>query len=467
MPLGEGGSRFRHLPLDVDSVPLSQPNKKYKTNLTPLYKYPDLPTIQTVKNPKFLVISAKSNDNPISSLNPFVLKKSIDEISKEYEQISQLRDGNLLILVKSQKIVDIFLKVNNLAKCPVTVKPHDKLNESKGIAYAPCLINVPEKEIIKEMTSQGVTDIYKFTKNEEGKQRVTGLMLFTFNLYQAPKSVEIGFYNAKITEYVPNPMRCRNCQILGHTSKRCNGEAKCDTCSFSPHVPEPCTRVKCANCSLAHASSSKTCPAYKQSKEILTIKTQKKCSMAEAKRIYKDQYQYVPPPLSSSTSDSFSETAKLALKKQSQFAQPPNTNNDQTKAPKPINNASIHNSEPMINRENNVSTTVNNTTTTISHTTLSNTISKNSTPIQLSYSPNAALDNLPTISNLSDTPSISNHLKKTTSLNQPTNNQPQSPKSTNPNKKPTNSPISEVTQSLIEKKQYFVRNPDPDDVEMH
>lgn len=135
-------------------------------------------------------------------------------------------------------------------------------------------------------------------------------MLFTFDRYQPPTTVEIARYKVKVQEYIPNPMRCRNCQLLGHTSKRCTKTKTCENCNLPPHDREQCSRTMCANCSDAHPSSSKTCPKYLQNKEILTIKTRNKCSMAEAKRTYNQMH----PTQPTTNSTSFSERAKQALR---------------------------------------------------------------------------------------------------------------------------------------------------------
>ena len=147
----------------------------------------------STNNPKFIIVAPASEDKPLSSFSVFLLKKAIDSISTSYESITQLRDGNLLILVKSQKIAELFLskkKFSNL--CPITVSFHTNLNTSKGTAYAPCLINVPELEIIEEMKTQGVSDVFKFKKLADGNLRATGLVLFTFDLFRPPTSLNIG-----------------------------------------------------------------------------------------------------------------------------------------------------------------------------------------------------------------------------------------------------------------------------------
>lgn len=95
-----------------------------------------------------------------------------------------MRDGSILILTKDQNIADKFINSKVLdSVCPVNIKLHSNLNLSKGIAYAPYLINVPETEIISELKSQYVSDVYKFTKTiiNEKEQKVTkptGLMIF-------------------------------------------------------------------------------------------------------------------------------------------------------------------------------------------------------------------------------------------------------------------------------------------------
>lgn len=63
----------------------------------------------------------------------------------------------------------------------------------------------------------------------------------------------------------------------------------CVFCNLPPHAPEPCTRTYCANCNGDHAASFQSCPKYQQQREILRIKTTKKCSMREAKNTLKQQ----------------------------------------------------------------------------------------------------------------------------------------------------------------------------------
>ena len=283
------------------------PTKKHKSN-TP--RNPPLPTIKIIlPNPKYVIISSAIDSQPLSQISPFVLKKCIDGISTEIEKIDQLRDGSILILTRNEKIADRFLKVKILGNIyPVHVKLHETLNSVKGVAYAPCLTHVEESEIVQEMKPQGVISVYKFTRLVEGKQVPTGKVVFTFDLYRLPETIDVAWYKVKVTPYIPNPMRCKQCQLLGHTQKRCKNNPSCDGCNLPRHNPEKCTRSMCANCMEEHSSSDKKCPKFIQAKAILKIKAEEYCSMSEARKRYKE----LNPINITTLSNSFASMAKSA-----------------------------------------------------------------------------------------------------------------------------------------------------------
>lgn len=141
--------------------------------------------------------------------------------------------------------------------------------------------------ILENLKDQGVIGVHKFTRKINQKDVATGLILLTFNRYKLPEEVTIAWYSLKTREFFPNPMRCKRCQKLGHTMKRCINAESCDGCNLPPHPNQNCIRTLCANCLGEHQSSSKECPRYLQQKEILKIQTQNKCSFAEARRIHK------------------------------------------------------------------------------------------------------------------------------------------------------------------------------------
>jgi len=124
-------------------------------------------------------------------------------------------------------------------------------------------------------------------KSYDGVSKPSGVILITFELYNLPSKIEISWHSVKVREYIPNPMRCKSCQLLGHTTKKCVNTPVCSECALSPHSPSKCTKICCANCSGEHSASSRQCPKYQEQREILKIKTVRKCTMREAKTIFK------------------------------------------------------------------------------------------------------------------------------------------------------------------------------------
>ncbi|XP_053949295.1 uncharacterized protein LOC128857568 [Anastrepha ludens] len=241
-------------------------------------------------DPKFIIIKSTDVSNSLSKYSVFAKKKAIDGISTEYLSVSLLRDGSLLILTKSLKVAEKFIKCKNFGGlCPVSVTLHEALNTCKGTIFDKNLANTDEKEILEALNSQGVVGIFKFTKTINNIKVPTGRIVLSFNLYKVPLTIDIAWYSVKVEEYFPTPMRCRSCQLLGHTIKRCNNNTTCEICNFPPHSTLPCQRTMCANCFGPHPATARDCPKYLQEKEVLKIKTQNKCSYAEARRLYKQQ----------------------------------------------------------------------------------------------------------------------------------------------------------------------------------
>ncbi|XP_053967945.1 uncharacterized protein LOC128869418 [Anastrepha ludens] len=266
------------------------PKAKKKRSILKLQSdFPELPTIHK-SEPKFVVVAPTDAGKPLSAYSCFAVHRGLNAISKEIISISNLRDGNLLLLVKTKSIAERFIKTNNLAGiCQITCKLHEQLNYVKGTIFAPCLNNIPENEIVEELKSHHVVSAYKFTKTVDGVIKPTGVVLLTFDLYNLPSKIDISWHNVKIREYIPNPMRCKSCQMFGHTIKHCKNPPSCVNCSLPPHPPQNCSRVKCANCAEEHPSSSPQCKKFQQQRDILRIKINNKCTLREAFNIYRKQ----------------------------------------------------------------------------------------------------------------------------------------------------------------------------------
>ena len=72
--------------------------RKKKDSGKPFSIFPGLPSIQK-PNPKYIIVSSADDKNPLSQYSCFSVHKYIQAISKDILSISEMRDGNLLLLL--------------------------------------------------------------------------------------------------------------------------------------------------------------------------------------------------------------------------------------------------------------------------------------------------------------------------------------------------------------------------------
>lgn len=100
------------------------------------------------------------------------------------------------------------MELNGL--CPVSAKLHDSLKYTKGTIYD-SVINNGRKNV---KTAQATGCIIGLHQERWGKSQPTGVILLTSDLFNLLKEIDIAWSFVKIREYVSNPMRCKNCQLL-------------------------------------------------------------------------------------------------------------------------------------------------------------------------------------------------------------------------------------------------------------
>ena len=115
-------------------------------------------------------------------------------------------------------------------------------------------------------------------------------ILLTFNTITVPKSLKIFYRIIPVTMYVPNPLRCFNCQRFEHHEGDCPVDyasvcEKCGTGGFD-HLESKCpNQVKCVNCGLNHLSRSNVCEVWKKEKEIMGVKVTNNITYIEARKM--------------------------------------------------------------------------------------------------------------------------------------------------------------------------------------
>ena len=229
--------------------------------------------------PWFLVVESSSDDLPLSKLSPSAVQKGFQAVAGTLKSIKRLRDGSFLVECGKRAQAQNLLRTNRFIDRPVRVSIHKTLNSSRGVIRCQDLADMTEVEIQDELKDQGVVGVNQVTLKKEGKAIPTNTLFLTFGSPELPKEITVGYLKVKVALFVPNPMRCFNCNKFGHMSQRCKVAAKCTGCGKGQREGPKL----CSNCSGPHASSPKDCPVWE--KEIQPVHVGKRISFPEARQL--------------------------------------------------------------------------------------------------------------------------------------------------------------------------------------
>ncbi|GBN72217.1 hypothetical protein AVEN_51029-1 [Araneus ventricosus] len=154
----------------------------------------------------------------------------------------------MLVEVQSRKQSQQIVKVQTFFNIPVTVSPQATLNSSKGVITCGEFLNVPTEEILKEFGGQGVSHVRRISIRRDGQLLNTMHLILTFDSAKLPENIKAGYMRLSFRTYIPNPLRCFQCQRFGHSKTSCRGTLTCARCAEVGHESTDCTRAeKCVN----------------------------------------------------------------------------------------------------------------------------------------------------------------------------------------------------------------------------
>lgn len=275
-----------------NEIPPTQTNKRKKGD-----ESDDSDAIQSstssklLSTPRFLVITSQDQSRTVSSLSPFVIEKSIQAIAGHPKSIKKLKSGDLLLEVEREQQVKNLLSTNQLFDLKVNISLHKSLNTCKGVIRSTDLRPCSEEHIIANLKDQGVIGVRNISVRRNGALKTTDTYVLTFNTPQLPTKIKIAYLSVKVEVYIPNPLRCYNCQIFGHHESKCVKDPLCPKCGEKKHCTDArnCEKeAKCVNCGGKHAVFSRECSAWTKEKEILRIKYQRSISFPEARKIVQE-----------------------------------------------------------------------------------------------------------------------------------------------------------------------------------
>ncbi len=243
---------------------------------------------------KFIVIESTDENKPITSLSPFVIEKQLESLIGIPKSVKKLRNKTLLVETTKKAQSEHLLKVKSFFNVPVIVSEHKTLNSSKGIIRDPALKGESEHEILDYLKEQGVIAVKRFKIKKGETQIETNTLLLTFNSDTLPKTLKIFYRLIPVDIYIPNPLRCFQCQRFGHHESSCTVERPgCQKCTSNDpnHLyGDRCENApKCINCGKDHLSRSPECEVWKKEKEIIKLKVTQKLTYPEAKKLFEQR----------------------------------------------------------------------------------------------------------------------------------------------------------------------------------
>ena len=263
--------KLRELKLDMNNL------NEMNTNTFPKY--------YSVKFPR------KDIDNDIPSI---AVDKDIHSNIGKPKNIKKQNKDTLLIEVQSENQGKKVMQIKKLGGLEVQVTEHKALNQCKGTVVSRAMSNSTIEELTEALADQKVINVERMKIMKNGELIETHRYIITFDKPDLPPVVRITSWHIEpIDLFIPTPMRCLNCQRIGHTKKRCRrNEPTCSQCSEEGHISKECRKTppKCINCGQEHNSMNKTCPYFQFKREVIATVTKEKLTFQEAEEKVKDTF---------------------------------------------------------------------------------------------------------------------------------------------------------------------------------
>ena len=246
------------------------------------------PAVQTW--PRFLVVEAEDPERPLSKLSPWAIEEGLKGVSKDIKIAKNMdkEKGIFLLECQSERASKNALARNGtlFVDRKIKVSPHRSLNSSKGVIHCYDLRNDTVEFLEEKLKSQGVTKVHRVQKGRSEPPQFTNTYFLTFGMPTPPECLTVAYMKVRVQPFIDRPHQCHRCRKFGHSKHKCQAKkAVCGQCGFEAHegsCPHP---PKCSNCSEAHGPASKKCRVYMKEAEILKVKSERKVSFKEAKKI--------------------------------------------------------------------------------------------------------------------------------------------------------------------------------------
>ncbi|XP_076345796.1 uncharacterized protein LOC143244639 isoform X1 [Tachypleus tridentatus] len=260
--------------------------KKQSIGKQPRLEYSEQQSSTSVTHiPHFLILHSLT-EKPLGQMSPFFIQKGLEGLVGSPKSVKKLRSGDILVETSTSQHSELLLNSKAIGDIPIEVTPHTTLNSSRGVIVERDLKNVPESEILAGLSTQGVSGVRHISTRKDGVTLPTNTLVLTFTSPRAPATIKAGYLICRVWPYIPNPLRCFQCQRFGHSKTSCRGSLTCARCGGKDHDAYDCDmNPHCINCKGSHPSYFHSCPKWLEEKEVQRLKTTHNISYPEARKL--------------------------------------------------------------------------------------------------------------------------------------------------------------------------------------
>lgn len=204
-----------------------------------------------------LVILPKDRKDNGKLKEPDLKEKLANTINHNPSTYEIIRTGiGFEIRTTSQALVTQIKKFTNIGGIGVTIRTNT--NMVKGV-----IKNIPLDWNTDSLLNN--PQIHSAQRHQNKRKENTKTVVITFIGKLLPNTLLFNNIKYTVYNYIPNPIRCYNCQIFGHLAHNCKRKPVCAKCSGG-HKTSDCTdtKRKCSNCLGDHSAAYKNCPKYQQ-----------------------------------------------------------------------------------------------------------------------------------------------------------------------------------------------------------
>lgn len=241
---------------------------------------------------KTIYVSAVDGKTPMGSLAPRKVNLKLKELFQREVELKLVNQRmKWAVRCANQAEVAFWQSMHLFLGIEIKVEVDEKFNLKMGVIHGQSLVSEDDRGLMEELSPFGAVKLKNFAKN--GERGPTFLVYFFKEL---PKEVKVGYELFRVREFTPDPLRCFNCNVFGHSARNCRQSLKsCVNCG-EKHSIETGVRCekpsKCVNCGSAdHNALSRACPAYQREKKIVSYASVVKQPVGEIKRQIKNGLQ--------------------------------------------------------------------------------------------------------------------------------------------------------------------------------